>query len=473
MEFRSRLVDIEDMDVTQILSQAKWIDPEDKIKRKIRKEASYLVRDFDLDKTDGAILYITAHGIYDVFINDMHVDGYYMAPGSSQYNKRLRVQAYDVEDLLQVGENRICVVLADGWYRGCCHNDMPDFQFGKDVALLCAVYIESECVLASDEEWNAYNGPLGMNDFMKGESYDATKELFNRHPVIIQNYDRSVLISNYGPALVPHETFFAKLLNTPNGETVLDFGQNLSGIVEFRIEAKEGQQIRLKHGETLDKDGNFTQTNYLNERKPFAVQEIIYTCTEGLNIYHPTSCIFGFRYVKVDCDIPITGDEFSAVAIYSDIHQKTYFECGDERVNQLFRNAIWSMKSNFVDVPTDCPTRERSGYSGDLVTFCDTAVYLMDCEGVIERWIDEQASTQMKDGCVKQIAPFGGRKTLFDGGVGWSDSIVIVPYKLFQKSGDTKLIERNYEVMKKFMAYRIKNASRKPRKENRDIPGRG
>jgi alpha-L-rhamnosidase len=437
--------------------QAKWINPEISPNAGARQRASYLHRVFTAGTAKNAKLYITAHGIYNAYLNGVEVTDFLLSPGTQQYNKRLAVQEYDAGKYLKTGANEIVVTLGDGWYRGSMGNEMAVNNFGTDIALLCQIEIDGTVVLITDENWQAsQSGPLGLNDMMKGEEYDARNEVITDwHTVTVADFGFDNLVRQSWPPVMAHETFPAKLFSAPNGDKILDFGQNFAGYAEFEINAKAGQTITLQHGETLDAEGNFTVENFQNPGNPHCYQKVVYTCKDGLNRYRPTKCYFGFRYVKVESDVAITGKEFSGVAIYSDMPQTGFFTCGNEKVNQLFRNTLWSMKSNFVDVPTDCPTREKSGFSGDCQIFTDTAMYLMDCYPVYQRWLSEQRATQDERGCVKQIAPSYPSKTLdhFDGSAGWCDSIEIVPYKLWRRYNDDMVVRENYDSLKRYLNF--------------------
>lgn len=451
--------------------KAKWIDPELSRDKKIRP-ASYLRKTFHVDSVPeerwAARLYITSHGIFTVTINGKELTDAVLMPGSCQENRRLCVETLDATPALQAGDNTIVVVLGNGWHRGSMGFDQRQNVFGSDVALFCQLEIDGQVKLVSDESWQAsQDGPLGENDFMAGEKYDARKEdTMTFHPVRIRNYGTRELICNDTVPVRPHETFQPELLTTPAGEKVLDFGQNLAGYVSFCVQAKEGQKIRLVHGETLDARGNFTIANFQAPKHPVR-QEVNYICKEGGNCYHPTMTYMGFRYVKVETDIDIHPENFTAVAIYSDMRETTSFACGVPEVNKLFSNTMWSMKSNFVEVPTDCPTREKSGFSGDCQVFSKAALMLMDCYPVLAKWLREQEATQMRDGCVAQIAPSPSRKkTFMDGGIGWSDSFILVPWRMSAEYGDDSILREHYPAMKRFMEYQF-NRSKKVRFRNR------
>lgn len=466
--------------------QAKWINPELKTEPVGVRRASYLKKSVEFSKEmvelalkRGAYLYATCHGIMNIYLNGQEVSDYLFMPGTQQYNKRLMVETLDVSSLLQEGKNELIVTLGDGWYRGSMGMGQNKNVYGEDVALLLQLEINQKVFVVSDESWEAtQDGPIGRNDFMDGEEYDARKDLCMAafHPVKVEKFGYEQLIHVDTVPMIAHEIFRAKLIVTPEGDKVLDFGQNIVGYIAFDFEGREGQELTLIHGETLDFAGNFTIENFQNEKKPVK-QEVHYICKDGRNNYHPTKTYMGFRYVKVVADFEIDSKDFQAIAVYSDMRVTADFSCGVQEVNQLFSNALWSMKGNFIDVPTDCPTREKSGYSGDCQAYIHTAMYLMDCFSVYAKWIREQAAGQYEDGVVPQICPKSSRPNQkekitpwwpLDGGIGWSDSFEIVPYRLMKRYGDTSLIEEYYDAIKKWTAYEIKRA-KKTRFNNRKL----
>lgn len=455
--------------------QAKWIDPEKKHAPEERQRASYLKKTFELTEEDieagqkkGAYLYATCHGLMHIQINGKEITDHQLLPGTEQYDKRLLVETIPVEAFLKTGENEIVVALGDGWYRGSMGNSQAKNVHGSDIGLLAQLEIAGKPVCLTDETWQAtQNGPIGLNDFMAGEEYDArSEELSDFHAVKVRDFGFDNLICRDTVPVVPKETFQAKWLENPKGEKVLDFGQNLVGYIMLDFEGCAGKEMTLTHGEVLDAEGNFTIANFQNPKVP-TKQEVHYICKDGHNSYHPTMTYMGFRYVKVEADFDIDPSAFTAVAIYSHMKETATFSCGVEEVNQLFKNALWSMKGNFVDVPTDCPTREKSGYSGDCQAYIHTAMYLMDCYPVYAKWIREQAAGQYEDGVVPQVAPkctpAGQKEKLMgmmeiDGGIGWSDAFEIVPFRLMQRYGEDTLIRQNYQALKKWTEYEINRA---------------
>ncbi len=451
---------------------AKWIVPEPKTASTEHKPASYLRKHFTLEHgVAAARLYITCHGLYEAWINGKRVGDFVLAPGSSSYGKRLHVQTYDVTDLLRPGENEVLVILGDGWYRSCSGVDGDRNLYGEDVALYFQLETDGKPLCLSDETWEAtQEGPIRMDDMQQGEVVDARREeLTGWHGVSLGDFGTENLCASNCVPITEHERFPGRLLTTPNGETVLDFGQNLAGYVEFTLTAHEGDTLTLTHGETLDENGNFTQKNFQDRQRHKeggTRQQVIYTCKEGLNHYKTKFSIWGFRYAKVETDIDLTGAEFTAVAVYSDMERLGWFECGNEDVNRLVENTLWSMKSNFCDVPTDCPTRERAAWTGDMGVFIDTGLYLMDCTPVVRKWLGECRLNQYPDGKVANIAPKNNRPTftteLLAGSVGWGDASILVPWALYRRTGDRRLLEENYEMMGRWYAYLESRAGQKP-----------
>ncbi|MCM1412509.1 MAG: glycoside hydrolase family 78 protein [Lachnospiraceae bacterium] len=471
--------------------KARWIDPEVPGKSFVRKflwnlrdklmfpgvdlrtydRGAYLKKEFRVDKSFGkARLYVTAHGIVNVWLNGQEITDAQLLPGTSQYNRRLMVETIDVTEHLKTGDNILEATLGDGWYRGSMGYRQYRHVYGDDIALLAQLEIDDIPVVMTDESWEAStDGPLGLNDMMAGEQYDARKEeTMTWHKPAVRNFGYDLLICRDTVPVKLHECFTPEIIRTPAGETVLDFGQNMAGFIGFEFDGKAGQKLILTHGETLDGNGNFTTDNFQAWGRPVR-QQIVYICKDGKNRYRPTKTYMGFRYVKVETDLPIQKEWFRAYALYSDMRQTAFFTCGVEEVNKLFQNAVWSMKGNFVDIPTDCPTREKAGYSGDCQTFIHTAMYLMDCYPVYAKWLREQAAAQFEDGCVPQIAPTSAlKKTEEDGGIGWSDSFEIIPWALYQRYGDDALMRELYGPLTKWMAYR-KSRSGVMRRANKHI----
>ncbi len=463
--------------------KADWINPELALDEKTRQPASILRKIFKIDRYNPecrARLYITCHGMYEARINGRRVGSFVLAPGVDDYKKRLQVQCYDLDGLLAEGENELLVTLGDGLYRGNNGIDGCRNLSGKDISLLCQLEIDGRPVVCSDKSWEAsQSGILRENDTELGETQDARMEkITDWHGVKTEHFGYDNLVCTESLPICEKERFAGKIIHTPNGETVVDFGQNIAGYTLVKLTAESGQTITLWHGETLDENGNFTQSNFdpgARNKNGGIPQKLTFICKDGENSFHPKFCIFGFRYAKIETDIDLKDAEFTAVAVYSDMEQTGKFECGNADVNRLYLNSLWSMRSNFCDIPTDCPTRERAGWTGDAGAFAPTAVYLSDCYPVLRKWLACCRYSQAKNGIVANIAPAnnitGIITKIIRGSAGWGDACVLVPWALYEAYGDKTILSENYDMMTKWVRF-CKRRANSTRFKNRKNPYR-
>lgn len=450
---------------------AKWINPELECDPSIHKPASYLRRTFQVDKLGDARLYITAHGLYETYINGKRVGEFVLAPGSYNYDKRLAYQTYDVSELICKGENEIQVILGDGWYRSVSGVDGDRNLYGEGVALLAQLEVDKEVVCITDESWvAAQDGPILENDMQQGELVDLTIEGPKEyHSVKIENNGYETLICSNTVQIKEKERFEGKLMTTPSGQRVIDFGQNLAGYIELKVTAQRGQKLVLTTGETLDENGNFTQENFQDRKRHKeggTKQMLTVVCKEGVNVYKPKFTIWGFRYALIETDVDLENASFTSIAVYSDMEELASFKCSNEDINQLVSNAMWSMKSNFCDVPTDCPTRERAAWTGDMGVFIETGLTLMDSYTVVRKWLKECQLAQYPDGKLANIAPRNNNPSFFSGllagSVGWGDACIIVPYAMYKRYQDKEILAENYEMMKAWYGFLEGRAKAKP-----------
>ena len=468
--------------------QAHWIEPAWDDDPEAFNPCPYLRTTFALSKqVISARLYVTAHGLYELSLNGQRVGDAYFTPGYTSYHHRLQYQTYDVSDLLRAGENAIGVVLGDGWYRGSIGAFSLRNYYGQRLGLLLQLHVryadDSEQVLLSDEQWRATTGPILKSDLKEGEIYDARLEMpgwdqpeFDAsrwQSVRIANYSLENLVATNGPIVRPRERFVpVAILTTPAGETVVDMGQNFSGIVQLKLSGPAGTTIRLQHGEALDKDGNFTMEHLgLGSFLPPPAQEVRYTLKgEGEEVYTPSFTTHGYRYVKVE-GFPgtPTRDNFTGIALYSDLSEIGTFTCSDPLLNQLQHNILWSQKSNFLEIPTDCPTRERAGWTGDAQLFARTGSFLMQTGGFFTKWLKDLAAEQKPSGRVPNMVPSPERGMqinnnpvdFLEGAAGWGDAAVIVPWTLYQVFGDQRMLREHYESMQAWVEYERRNAQDK------------
>ena len=445
--------------------KAKWISGDYKPNKKTRYPVDCFKKEFKAEDVVKARLYVTACGLYEVRVNGTKAGNFCLAPGYTDYNKRIQYQTYDVTGLIKEGNNILTAELADGWYRGSCGAWGLRNQYGKQTKLLVQLETESKTgdkeIIFSDGSWGWSNdGPIMFADNKDGEISDARKA---------PTYSRKAKESSYG--IVPscsnnvpvteHERFSSpKVIITPKGKKVLDFGQNIAGYIEFALTAKSGQRIKLLFGETFDKEGEFTQKNIqcATKKRATPLQKIEYICKDGLNEYKTKFAIFGFQYVLIESDVEWKSEDFKAIAVYSDMEKTIEFECSNELINKLTENTIWSAKNNHADIPTDCPTRERHGWTGDAQIFADTAGYLFDYAAFARKYIADMCDGQRRNGNFRQITPRGGidfYMNVMDGSPGWSDAGVLIPYSIWKRYGDRRIIEENYAAMRRYAIYKI------------------
>lgn len=447
-----------------------FIEPEGAINPAERQNASYLRREFVISKeVKEATLIITACGLYKAYINGESVGNQIFMPGCTYYHKRLQYQKYDVTSIILKGENAIGVVIGDGWYRGEIGSGSKTNVYGEKTKLCVMLKIvykdETSETITSDKLWKAtQEGPIRLNDLKRGEEYKANKEMqgWNTsgyddqdwHGVISSTY-KGMLVESEGEKILEHETFKPSVMIMSDGSTVLDFTQNMFGYVEFTVEGKNGQTVKLYHGETLDENKNFTMKNLelTRDQKGKQLQEVTYTLKDGVQTFKPSFSAHGFRYVKLEnWPEDVRPENFTAIAVYSDMKQTGSFECSNNLINQLVDNTRWSQKGNFLDIPTDCPTRERAGWTGDIAAYCETGTYLMDTKKFLSKWLKDVAAQQEKGGCVASVVP-DVNMNIGNGSAGWADACIIVPYQLYKIYGDKTILETQYESMTKWMGF--------------------
>ena len=415
-----------------------------------------------------ARLYVTSLGLYEVEINGRRVGDAYLRPGWTAYNSRLQYDTYDVTALVRSGANAIGATLGDGWFRGRLGWDNKRNIYGTRLALRAQLVVRyadgTSQIVATDSTWKASTGPILLSDIYDGETYDARLEKMGwSSPGYddtswrgARNMDgvKVVLVAPVGPPVRRmHEIAPVKVIRTPAGKTVVDFGQNMVGWVRLKARGPAGTVIRLRHAESLDKAGNFYVANLRAAR-----QTVTYTMKGGgLETFEPHFTFQGFRYVAVD-GYPGTLDSTSLTGIvaYSDMTPTGTFESSNALVNRLQQNIVWGQRGNFVDVPTDCPQRdERMGWTGDAQVFAPTAAFNMDVSGFFAKWLGDVAADQLPNGAVPFVVPNALAKIWPDaaGSTGWADVATIAPWTMFRAYGDTSFLVRQYPSMRAWVEY--------------------
>jgi len=427
-------------------------------------------------KIASAKVYVTSRGLYDVQINGKRMGDSYLSPGWTSYDKHLQYQTYDVSDMLLEGKNAIGVLLGSGWYRTRLGWENKQNFYGKETALLFQMIIKytdgtTETVV-SDTSWKVSNSHILYSEIYNGEIQDARLEQKNYgianfddsnwKNAVSKDFPKDYITASINEPIRKHEHIKPiAVLTSPKGETILDFGQNLAGWVTLSIQGKSGDKIKLSHVEMLDKKG----TPYFENLRTAKAQATYTLSGKGVETFEPHFTTFGFRYVKVE---GITGkinpDNFTAIALYSDVKKTGSFETSNADVNKLQSNIQWSQRGNFLDVPTDCPQRdERLGWTGDAEVFSRTAAYNFNVDQFFAKWLIDVAADQKENGAVPFVIPNVLKGSGFDmpvGAAGWSDASIIIPYNMYVGYGDKEVVERQYPSMKAYLNY-VRGAAKK------------
>ncbi|EPX87882.1 Alpha-L-rhamnosidase [Rubellimicrobium thermophilum DSM 16684] len=419
----------------------------------------FVARDFDLDSVpEGAVLHLSAQGLYRAFLNGQRVGNDLLTPGWTCYDDRIAYQSYEVSSLLRPGRNRLEIWLGDGWYRSrlMWASNPIENTWGDRIAAFAELVAGGRTILRSDASWRSGFTPVTANGIYHGEDHDARIRPADTHGVEVLSFDRA--------RLVPHETEpvremdpVAPVASWPDGETtVFDFGQNCAAYVRIAVQGPAGAHVRVEFSEVLGPDRAFDNRNFRSARA-----EQHYTLKgEGVESWAPMFTFFGFRYARVTLtggarllsihQVPVTSVPVAAGG----------FTCGEPAVNRLVLNTIWSQRSNFIEVPTDCPQRdERLGWTGDAQVFAGTACWLADCERFLTKYLRDVRHDQRPNGAVPHFSPdptrlhpIAGRGD-WAGSTGWGDAIVIIPWQLYLHYGNRAVLAENYPAMRKWLDY--------------------
>lgn len=443
---------------------AKWVAP--------KKEDTFhpiIYRDFFInDEFEKATLFISGVGLFEVFINGIKVGNEYLTPYFSDYSQYIQYFEYDITNYLNNGvdsdPNSIDISLGNGWYKGRFGLEGKSENFGDRFAAIAEIVIEKKNtkeLVVTDESWSYYG-----SDIEDSGIYDG--EIFNRllwehkdngaRKVEIINLDQELIPRYSIPVVVKEELKVKEVINTPKGEIVLDFGQNFAGYVQFVSNLPRGAKITLEFAEVLQ-DGNFYNENYRSAKGGFT-----YVSDGVSEVVAPRFTYFGGRYVKVSGWVgELNPDDFTGCVVYSDMERTGFIETSNEKLNRLYENCLWSQKSNFIDIPTDCPQRdERLGWTGDIQIFANTAAYNMDVKDFLLKDLFEIRNEQIKlNGAVPAFIPSGGGAPISSG---WGDVATFVPTVLYKMYGDIKIIEECYDMMKDWVDYIDREDSKRENK---------
>jgi alpha-L-rhamnosidase len=471
---------------------AKWIAPVERSPVPPGKRPAQLLR--TAFQSPGPVptarLYATAHGIYEMFINGRRVGDRELTPGFTSYLSNLHVQVYDVSELLQPGDNEWQVVLSDGWFRGRCRHWYSWDLYGDRLAFLGQLRA-GDTVVISDDGWSCSTGPILAADLMQGQVEDHRVEPSAWHPVAVVDHGFSRL--GYSPAPPTRrieEVRPVGVRRISSERQVVDLGQNINGWTRLTRLGPAGAAIKLVHGEALDPEGDVTiehiflpvppqlartKSGNLDDTSAAASSaqtDTVVSVGREEDVFEPRHTTHGFQYVRVEGHPDrLTPGDITGIAVHTDLRRTGWFRCSDERVNRFHQNAVWSFRDNACEIPTDCPTRERSGWTGDWQLFLHSAAFLYDVAGFSVKWLRDLVADQLPDGRVTNIAPEPERErgvadpqsiwNYMQGSGGWGDAMVIVPWALYQLYGDTDILSELWPNMLGWVRYAAKSARTK------------
>lgn len=417
-----------------------------------------------------ATLCCSALGYYEAYLNCTRVGNFIFAPGWTSYGVRIQYQEYNVTELLEE-VNTLDIALGNGRrYHGNPHEHYESIT-DKEDALIAALFIEYEDgtndFIPTDSSWKCSKSNILYSHVYNGETVDFNANTDEEFPVrVLDDINKNILIPTEGEEVREMARLgVVDIIKTPKGETVLDFGQNLTGYVDWKVPAKKGREFKLYHAEVLDKDGNF----YIDNMRGAKV-EIKVISDGNERFYKPHFTYQGFRYVKLVGFDPedVSTDNFSAVVVFSNMKRIGYFACGHDLVQQLYENIVWGQRGNFLDIPTDCNQRdERLGWTGDAQVFARTASTTYRTKKFFKKWMHDVAADQRASGAVSDVVPeLKGWESC--GSSAWADVAVIVPYWVYRCYGDTEIIRDQFESMKKWILFMEANGTERGLFDNHD-----
>ncbi|RMC55102.1 alpha-L-rhamnosidase [Lactobacillus sp. ESL0261] len=428
---------------------AEWIGNQDN-----NIQNTLLKKEFVLNKkVVKARLYISGLGVYEAFLNKKKIGNEFLAPGVTAYDKLVQIQTYDVtERLNEKSQQELLISLGNGWYKGNFGFDGgKDCIYGDQQMAIAELHIDyddgSSQIINTDASWQTSAGKITKSAIYYGEDFDATKKIIDWQPAIALNHSKEILQDRLSLPLKIKEYLPVKeIIHTPKGETVLDFGQNHAGWPEFYNHESAGKEIDLQMGEILQ-DGNFYRDNLREARAAFH-----YISNGKQKWIRPHFTYYGYRYVKVSGNShPLRKDDFRAAVIYSDLELTGSIKTTNAKVNRLLQNVLWSQKSNFFDVPTDCPQRdERLGWSGDADIFASTAILNMNAYPFFKKYAKDMKIEQAAhNGMLTMYAPAMGNDS--GGAAIWGDAATVIPWTAYQATADPAILRQNYSSMKNWV----------------------
>ena len=457
---------------------ASWISPVESADPGYGKRPAYLLAtEFALSQTvRSARLYATALGVYTVSLNGERVGTAELLPGSTSYDRTLYAQASDVAASLRLGVNRLEIELSDGWYRGQVGAFRMPAGWGTELGLRVELHIEhsdrSRTVVRSDETWTSRRSSIVRADLMDGQTVDFTTRESSPSSVRVGAVDApDVDWSPAPPVRVVESRAPRSIREIEPGVWVVDFGQNTSGWLRLSDLGPEGTATAIDYGEHVGVDGDLSTSHLDSERPgeppvPFLQHDEVVAGPRS-EVFEPRHTVHGFQYARLTRHgAPLDPASITMQVVHTDLRRTGTFSCSNDDLNRLHEVAEWSFRGNAVDVPTDCPTRERLAWTGDYQIFAPTATRLYDVLGFSRKWLRSVRDDQLDDGRIANFSPDGRRIkhnlddqfAMMTGSAGWGDAIVAVPWELYESYGDARVLSENWEAMVRWVEWALEKA---------------
>jgi len=427
---------------------------------------------FELDRQiKQAFVYVTALGLYELYMNGHRVGVDEFAPEWTDYNIRVHYRTYDVTSLLQKELNCIGAVVGDGWYSGYVGWRKQRGNYGMENGFMLqmeVLYVDgTTAMITTDGSWRCSEGPIISSDLLMGEHYDARKEMpgwdsatfddMDWKPAVLMEKPKTRLVAQPSEPVQITEYIPAVTVTNPQNNThVFDLGQNIAGWVRLKVRGEAGTKITLRFAERLNLDGSIYTENLRDAR----ATDVYILKGDGEEVYEPRFTFHGFQYVEVTGfpDEPPL-ETVTGCMIQSTMPPVGSFHCSDPMVNQLFANLVWGQRGNYLSIPTDCPQRdERLGWMGDAQIFIRTGSYNYDVAAFFTKWMQDVVDAQSKAGAFPDFAPRLNDKQLmgFEAAPAWGDAGIIIPWTQYRVYGDTRIISAHWDAMERWMDFLLK-----------------
>lgn len=443
------------------------------------EEAPYLRKNFNLKKQIlKATIYISGLGLYELYVNGKKVGDHVLDPTFTNFDKRVHYITYDISSHLQNGKNALGVLLGNGWYN---MDSRAVWGFNKAPwkdRPTCLLQLEIEYEdgtkekVISDESWKSAPSPTVYNDIRQGEKYDATKEIPGWNEADFNDSTWKDVRIKSGPKgklkaqMIPANKIMAEVVpisvkSPKKGIYIVDMGQNMAGWIELKVKGQAGEVVKMKFGEMLKDDGLLDQANIIRHHREKEFQVAEYKLKgSGLEIWEPKFTYYGFRYVQIQ-GYPgsLSKEDIKGKVVHTSFGKSGSFNCSNEIINKIYHASEWSFKSNFLGYPTDCPQREKNGWTGDAHLSAETGLLTFKPQMAYSKWLLDCQDAQLTSGLLPGIIPTSGwgysQYEEQDAGYGpaWDGAYIWIPWYMYLYSGDKQVLQLHYPNMKRSIAF--------------------